>query len=46
VPAEMGRPAGEDEEHVAEQQREGDLPQDAMGLVHAVEAAEHRLDEP
>lgn len=31
---------------MAEQQHEGDLPQHSMGLVHAVEAAEERLDDP
>jgi hypothetical protein len=40
-----GRPTGEDQHYVAEQEREGNLAVDAVRLVHAVEAAEERFDE-
>ena len=46
MPAEIVAAAGEDEDDVAEQQREGGLSEDAMCPVHAVEAAEERLDGP
>ena len=46
MPPEMRRSAGEDEDDVTQEQREGRLSEDAMRPVHAVEAAEERFDGP